>query len=282
MAVTARDRSRSRDRTAAEDKKQRSVVVTGASNGQGRALVKALAARNFAVYACDVVSTSKADMEAEVAALPGKLHFMEVDVTDSSNVRKWAACVLKDLNGEAPDFLLNVAGLTFEAGGPGTPQLNFWELPEEKFNKTIQVNVLGVANVIRSFLPAMIEKRKGIVLNWSSGLGRSTNPKSVAYCASKFAVEALSKAISQSVPKGMAVCPLAPGLVLSQMQKAIPGQHIRTPDEWAAVAVPFILSIDTDSQNGCSLSIPGGYEAAYMASWVIPDGHCVPPLGQEF
>ena len=84
----------------------------------------------------------------------------------------------------------------------------------------IDVNVKGVANVVRSFVPAMVARAEGVVVNISSGLGRSTNPMYAAYCASKFAVEALTKSMAQALPDGMAAVPLAPGIITTEMQEA--------------------------------------------------------------
>lgn len=59
----------------------------------------------------------------------------------------------------------------------------------------------------------MVAAKSGVIVNFSSGLGHSTNPMLGAYTASKFAVEALTKSIAQALPEGMAAVPLAPGVV---------------------------------------------------------------------
>lgn len=68
-------------------------------------------------------------------------------------------------------------------------------------------------NVVRAFVPRMVAAKSGVIVNFSSGLGHSTNPMLGAYTASKFAVEALTKSIAQALPEGMAAVPLAPGVV---------------------------------------------------------------------
>ena len=99
-----------------------------------------------------------------------------------------------------------------------------------------------------------------------------------AYCASKFAVEGLTKATAQALPRGMAAVPLAPGIVQTEMQF---GAELPTAEEWARRAVPLIFAIRA-SDNGKSLSVPGYYSEEYKKSWIIPDCQSLPPLGQEF
>lgn len=62
----------------------------------------------------------------------------------------------------------------------------------------------GVMHVVRAFLPAMIERRRGVVVNFSSGWGTSTSPYVASYCASKHAIEGLTGALAQELPEGLA------------------------------------------------------------------------------
>jgi len=79
-----------------------------------------------------------------------------------------------------------------------------WQVPAREFNQLMDVNIKGVVNVIRHFVPAMVARKSGVIVNLSSGWGRSTAPEVAPYCASKYAMEGLTKALAQELPAGMA------------------------------------------------------------------------------
>src|SRR5205085_98631 len=131
-----------------------------------------------------------------------------VDVSCDSAVRAWAESVLQ--GGFVPDLLLNNAAVV-------NANARLWEVPAEEFDRVIDVNIKGVANVIRHFVPAMIARKCGVIVNFSSGWGRSTSPEVAPYCATKWAMEGLSFALAQELPRGMAAVPLNPGIINTEM-----------------------------------------------------------------
>jgi NAD(P)-dependent dehydrogenase (short-subunit alcohol dehydrogenase family) len=136
-----------------------------------------------------------------------------------------------------------------------------WRVPADEFAAMLSVNIAGVANVIRSFAPAMIERGSGTIVNLSSGWGRSVSPDVAPYCATKWAIEGLTKALAAELPKGMGAVPLNPGVIDTDMlQKCFPGGSSSYPkaDEWAKKAAPFILGLGP-GDNGRSASV-GGFE----------------------
>src|SRR5205085_2038182 len=163
--------------------------------------------------------------------------FVAVDVTDPVSVRTWAADVLAKAG--PPDLLINNAALM------NTPA-PLWEVPADEFDAVIDVNVKGVANVIRAFVPAMVGRRSGVVVNLSSGWGRSTSPGVAPYCASKYAVEGLTLALAQELPRGMAAVPLNPGVIDTDMLRqawADGAASYPKADQWAKRAAPFLLNL---------------------------------------
>lgn len=254
------------------------MVVTGVTAGLGRALTLEMLSLGHRVFGCGRRPNRLAELqeEAKAAGLPGSLSVAVVDVAKVDDVDRWAAEVLASA-GEAPGLLVNNAGVSLEAGGVDSVSVPFWEVPAAAFDSTIDVNVKGVANVMRAFLPAMVERASGVIVNLSSGLGRSSNPALAAYCASKFAVEGLTKSVAMALPKGMAAIPLAPGIVLSEMQRG----DYPAANAWAKDAAPFMLALNS-SHNGKSLSVPGYYPEKYKTSWIIKDGQELPELGHEF
>ncbi len=112
--------------------------------------------------------------------------------------------------------------------------------------------------MLRHFLPAMIEARRGVVANFSSGWGRSTSPDVAPYCATKWAVEGLTQALAQELPSGLAAIALSPGIVNTDMLQSCFAEHAHeypTPDRWAERAVPFLLALGA-RDNGKSLTVP--------------------------
>ena len=179
-------------------------------------------------------------------------HLFEVlDVTQPVKVGIWAERVLA--NG-APDILINNAGVMNDPAP-------LWSVPAEKFAQVINVNVIGVANVIRALAPSMIERKKGVIVNFSSGWGRSVSPEVAPYCASKWAIEGLTKALAAELPEGMAAVPLNPGVIDTDMLRKCWGDGAAShPNaaKWAETAAPFILGLGP-RHNGQSVSV-GGFE----------------------
>lgn len=225
----------------------RRMVITGATRGLGRAMVEGMVARGLTVFGCG----RDAGAVAELGRLfPAPHRFTVVDVLDEMAVQAWAAEVLAAAG--PPDLLVNNAAV-INAGAP------LWEVPAEEFDRLIDVNVKGVARVIRAFVPAMVKRGRGVVVNFSSGWGRSTSPEVAPYCASKYAVEGLTLALAQELPRGMAAVPLNPGVIDTDMLRTSFGGAAAgypSPQKWAEKAVPFLLELGP-RHNGQSLTAPG-------------------------
>jgi NAD(P)-dependent dehydrogenase (short-subunit alcohol dehydrogenase family) len=224
---------------------RRVIVLTGATRGLGRALVPQFAAAGHVVAGCG----RSADHVAELKKQFGPRHlFAAVDVTDAAAVGAWAKQVLAQLG--PPDLLVNNAAVM-------NPLAPLWEIPAADFDRVINVNVNGVVNSIRAFVPAMVARRTGVIVNLSSGWGRSTAPEVAPYCASKYAVEGLTLAMAQELPKGMAAIPLNPGVIATDMLRTAWGSdadHYPSAEQWAKRAAPFLLNLGP-KDNGKSLSV---------------------------
>ena len=186
---------------------------------------------------------------AELRRQHGPPHSFEVvDVSRDDEVAAWAERVLGDA---AADLLVNNAGL-INRNAP------LWELPAGEFSQVIDVNIKGVVNVIRHFLPAMVDRRQGVIVNFSSGWGRSTAPQVAPYCATKWAIEGLTRSLAAELPSGMAAVALNPGIIDTDILRSCFGEASASyvdPTTWARRAVPFILDIGP-SENGRPLSVP--------------------------
>ena len=221
------------------------IVITGITRGLGRALTEYYIAAGHTVIGCGRGAEGILDLRF---AHPAPQDFSVVDVADTTKVEMWAEKMLA-IHG-APDFLINNAALTNDPAP-------LWEVPADKFSKLIDVNIKGVANVIRAFVPAMVKAKKGVIVNFSSGWGRSVAPKVAPYCASKWAIEGLTKALAEELPAGMAAVPLNPGIINTDMlRQCWPDDATSYPqaEAWAKKAAPFILSLGA-KDNGCSVSV---------------------------
>jgi len=107
-------------------------------------------------------------------------------------------------------------------------------------------------------VPAMVSRKSGVIVNLSSGWGRSTAPEVDPYCASKYAIEGLTLAMAQELPKGMAAIPLNPGIIATDMLRSTWGEgadEYPSAEQWAKKAAPFLLNLGA-KDNGKSLSAP--------------------------
>ncbi len=222
------------------------VLITGVSRGLGRAMAEEFIRLSHAVLGCG----RSADDIARLQKQFGPTHdFAVVDVAGDGQVAAWAKRILKSHG--APDLLLNNAGL-INRNAP------LWEISAREFSGVVDVNLKGTANVIRHFVPAMVKRKSGVIVNFSSGWGRSTAAEVAPYCATKWAIEGLTQALAQELPPGMAAVPLNPGIINTQMlQSCFGGSALGYPtaEEWAKIAVPFLLKLGA-SDNGRPLTVP--------------------------
>jgi NAD(P)-dependent dehydrogenase (short-subunit alcohol dehydrogenase family) len=133
-----------------------------------------------------------------------------------------------------------------------------WELNAKELSEVVDINLKGGCHVIRHFVPAMIQEGRGVIVNFSSGWGRSTDRDVAVYCASKWAIEGLTQAMAKELPEGMAAVALNPGIIDTEMLRACFGEGAASyprAEEWARKAVPF-LSLLNARHNGQSLTVP--------------------------
>ena len=123
----------------------------------------------------------------------------------------------------------------------------------------MRVNVVGVHHVIRAFAPAMIEAGTGVIVNLSSGWGRSVSANVAPYCASKWAIEGLTRALAEELPDGLAAVPLNPGIIDTDMLRTTWGDGaggFEGAREWARRAAPYVLGLGA-ADNGRPATVPG-------------------------
>lgn len=225
----------------------RTILITGVSRGLGRAMAVKFASLGHTIIGC---GRSQKAITSLQKMLGDPHRFAVVDVTRDAQVAKWASEIIDTVG--PPDLLLNNAAMI-------NPVAPLWEVSWKEFDEVIDANIKGVANVIRHFVPAMVKRKKGIIVNFSSGWGRDTDAGVSPYCATKWAIEGLTRAMAKELPKSMAAIPLNPGIIDTDMLRscfAEGASNYPTADEWAETAVPFMLSLKS-SDNGKPLTVPG-------------------------
>ena len=225
--------------------RSRTIVITGVSRGLGRALVTGFSKQGNTVAGC---ARSQAGIAELSGRCPAPHHFCPVDITNETAVGKWCEYVIQNVG--APDILINNAAVI-------NRNAELWKVPPAEFRQLVDVNICGIYNVLRHFLPPMIQRKSGIIANFSSTWGRTTSPEVAPYCASKWAVEGLTQSLAKELPHGLAAIAVNPGVINTDMLRSCFGDSAASyPDasEWAKRAVPFFLNLEA-GQNGESVTV---------------------------
>lgn len=227
-------------------KNSKTVVITGCSRGLGRAMVPEFISRGWIVIGCGRDAALMSGLQAEY---PSPHRFLVCDVAVEASVAAFCKAVLTAR--DAPDLVLNNAAMV-------NPNAPLWEISAEAFSQIVDTNLKGTASVMRHLLPAMLQRGSGVVVNFSSGWGRSTSPEVAPYCATKFAIEGLSMAVAQETGGRVAIIPLNPGIIDTRMLRSCFGGeagHYPGPEAWARTAVPFLIKLGPND-NGRPLTAP--------------------------
>src|SRR5436190_17151602 len=160
------------------------VFITGATAGIGRTTALYLAKLGHHVIASGRKAGELTKLETEALGRGGKLDVVTLDVTSADSIAAAVEAVSNLTGGKGPDVLINNAG--FGVLGPTS------EISEAEMRRQYETNVFGLMNVTRAFLPKMIERRAGRIINISSVGGRVTMPYFGVYNSTKYALESLS------------------------------------------------------------------------------------------
>lgn len=162
------------------------VVVTGAASGMGRSYAKEFAAQGAKLALMDFDGEGLAETAGMIGLTDEYLLTETFDVSSSKAMQAFAKKVLDKFG--TVDVVINNAGI----GGGGLPA---WEMPAKSYEKVMAVNFYGVLHGTRAFLPSLIEKNSGHIVNVSSIFGLAGAPNNTDYCASKFAVRGYTEAL---------------------------------------------------------------------------------------
>src|SRR6266849_1481428 len=179
------------------------ILITGASQGIGKALAEAATARGAKVLVCARKIELLQELAEHVRAKRGVIEIVHADITSADDRRKLVEAAEKAFGGL--DILVNNAGI----GATG----HFADVGPERLRQLMEVNFFGLTETTRVFLPMLRKGHKPAIVNISSIAGKRGIPARSEYSASKFAVQGFSEAIRAELAKdGVDVIVVCPGL----------------------------------------------------------------------
>jgi len=239
----------------------KTVIVTGAASGIGRAVASRVAREGGTVVAVDL---SEAKLAEFAASLPdADIRPVAADITDESAIAR----VIEAAGGRI-DGLANVAGLSDDFSA-------IHQVTDAILERTFSVNVFGLIRLTRAVIPFMLDAGRGAVVNVASEAALRGSSSGLAYTASKHAVVGVTRSMAfMYEPNGIRVNTVAPGGTLTGMRPVITGGYgpdrvqsfsppvpIALPENLAA-SITFLLSDDSANVSGALLTSDGG-ESVY-------------------
>jgi 3-oxoacyl-[acyl-carrier protein] reductase len=248
----------------------RVAIVTGGSNGIGRATALALIEAGAAVAIWDVAEEAGNALASEIRNNGGKAAFFKVNVADHESVEAATTATFEEFG--RIDILINNAGITRDAQLLKIKEGQVvGKLSKADWDAVIGVNLTGVFNCTQTVVPFMIAQGWGRIVNATSVAGQYGNFGQTNYTASKAGVIGLTKVWARELGRrGINVNAIAPGFIATDMTNAIPEQiragmmeHIPMgragqPEE-VANAYVFLASEEASYINGSVLNVDGGF-----------------------
>jgi NAD(P)-dependent dehydrogenase (short-subunit alcohol dehydrogenase family) len=220
------------------DSKQKCVLVTGATDGLGRALGLLLAERGYRVFAAGRSPEKLAQLDAHARTKNLPLESVALDVCNDDSVTRCVQHVLGKAG--AIDVLVNNAGVNYTA--------TVEDLNMDDWRAQFETNFFGVLRVTRAVLPQMRERRSGRILMMSSVSGFVTAPTQGAYSSSKHALEALSNALRLELYAfGIPVVLIEPGYIVTGIGKAaaeLSKPYVEKGGPYASLYARFFTSVN--------------------------------------
>src|SRR4051795_31406 len=241
------------------------VLITGGASGIGAATAARFLEEGSAVCILDRDPKARDVIRKKLPDLSGAL---AADVSDLKQVRTAVAEAIKLMGGV--DVLINNAGISIRH--------NFLDITPEEWDKTIAVNLTGVFYMAQTAARHMMERGSGVILQTASTNGVMGYPYYADYNATKAGVIELTKSMALELAPKVRVCAVAPGYVLTPMQRAeysdamlaevngkIPMGRHASPEEIAGL-FGYLASDDAAFATGQVVTLDGGETAGGLAS----------------
>ncbi len=235
----------------------KTVLVTGAAGGIGRAIVKTLHSLGAVVGITDI---SKEALDAFASELKDRVFVFEADLTNAESIKE----LIKSAENQMGkiDILVNNAGITKDGLS--------MRMTDDQFKGVLDVNLIAPFMLMRAVMPFMMKRRYGRIINMASIVGVMGNAGQANYCASKGGLIAMSKAVAaEMASRGVTVNCVAPGFVQTRMTDVLPDEvkakmlssiplaRLGQPQD-IANAVAFLASEEAGYITGQTLHVNGG------------------------
>jgi NAD(P)-dependent dehydrogenase (short-subunit alcohol dehydrogenase family) len=234
--------------------KDRVALVTGAAGNIGRATVRMFAERGVKVAAADFDRAKTAEALNDIA---GEVRCYGADVTDRAQVEELYRRVMDDFG--KVDILVNNAGVWENRHVIGCKR--FETVPPEEWRRIFSVNIGGVMNFSQVFLPQMVERGYGLIVNIGSIAGEVGKPGYLDYSGAKAAVIRITQVMAmENAKRGVTVNCVSPGMVAAGPVRKTPGTwvgHEGTAEEMAR-AILFLAADESGFLVGVDIPVDGG------------------------
>ncbi|NMO22288.1 SDR family oxidoreductase [Pyxidicoccus fallax] len=205
------------------------VVITGASSGIGEATARLLARQGAHVVLGARRTDKLEELTKAITAEGGSARYRQLDVTRREDMEAFVEFALGAFG--RVDVIINNAGVM--------PLSKLDALKVDEWNRMIDVNIRGVLHGIAAGLPLMKKQGSGQFINLSSIGGHAVSPTAAVYCATKFAVMAISEGLRQEVGGDIRVTVISPGVTTSELADTISDPLARdTMKEFRRIAIP--------------------------------------------
>ena len=243
----------------------RVAVITGASKGLGKQMAMALAQAGATVAVVARSGELLEKVKAEIEGKGGKAHAFVANVREEAEVRRMAGQIHAAAG--APDILINNAGINLRKP--------LHEFSLEEWHGVIETNLDSAFLCSRAFVPGMIEKKFGRVINIASTMAHVALAHRTAYCASKFGLLGMTKALAlELAPHGITANAISPGPFATEMNTILTQDPVRNAEfiskipvgRWGKVEeigplTVFLCSEASGFITGTDILIDGGWTA---------------------
>jgi NADP-dependent 3-hydroxy acid dehydrogenase YdfG len=211
--------------------KNKVVVITGASSGIGEATARLLAEKGAHVVLGARRTERLAELCKELVAAGGSAQYQAVDVTDRANVQAFVDYAVSQFG--RVDVIVNNAGVM--------PLSRLDALKVSEWDQMIDVNIRGVLHGIAAGLPLMQKQQAGQFINIASIGAYAVSPTAAVYCATKYAVRAISEGLRQEAGADIRVTVISPGVTESELADSISDEGGRAEmREFRKIAIPAL------------------------------------------
>lgn len=240
--------------------KDKVVIVTGASRGIGKATAIKFAQEGAKVAICNRNLDASVEVQEELKAMNTEVLAYAVNVTNREDIQAMVEDIVAKWG--RIDVLVNNAGITADN--------QLVKMPEEDFDKVIDINLKGVYNFTQIVAKVMIEQGSGVILNASSVVGIYGNFGQTNYAATKWGIIGMTKTWAKELGrKGIRVNAVAPGFILTPMTEKMPEKILNAMKDKSPIkslgmpedianAYAFLASDEAKFITGTVLSVDGG------------------------